>query len=89
MAVTVGWLCTHRSPQLVEQKPHGGSGNCLMELSRFFFFRQLMRNWTVLKEIKFALKLSLKGSYKFRVEKHHPQGAHYLGLAKVTVVKMN
>jgi len=25
----------------------------------------------------------------FRCEKHHHQGAHYLGLAKVTVVKMN
>ena len=32
---------------------------------------------------KFALKLILKGSYMFRCEKHHPQGAHCLSLAKV------
>jgi len=38
---------------------------------------------------KFALKLTLKGSYMFRCEKHHPQGAHYLGVAKVTIVKMS
>ena len=30
----------------------------------------------------------LKGSYMFRFEKHHPQGAHYLSLAKVTTVKI-
>jgi len=38
---------------------------------------------------KFALKFTLKGSYMFRCEKHHPQGVHYLGLAKVTIVKMS
>jgi hypothetical protein len=38
---------------------------------------------------KFALKLTLKGSYMFRCEKHHHQGAHYLSLAKVTIVKIS
>jgi len=38
---------------------------------------------------KFALKLTLKGSYTFRCEKHHHQGAYCLSLAKVTIVKMN
>jgi hypothetical protein len=38
---------------------------------------------------KFALTLTLKGFYMFRREKHHPQGAHYLNLAKVTIVKMS
>jgi hypothetical protein len=38
---------------------------------------------------KFALKLTLKGSYMFRCEKHHPQGAHYLSIAEVTVVKVS
>jgi len=38
---------------------------------------------------KFALKLTLKSSYMFRSEKHHHQGAHYLSLAKITVVKMS
>jgi len=38
---------------------------------------------------KFALKLTLKSSYMFRCEKHHHQGAHYLSIAKVTVVKMS
>ena len=38
---------------------------------------------------KFALKLTLKGFYMFRCEKHHPQGADYLRLAKVTIVKMS
>jgi hypothetical protein len=37
---------------------------------------------------KFALKLTLKGSYMFRCEKQRPQGAHYLSRAKGTVVKM-
>jgi len=36
---------------------------------------------------KFALKVTLKSFYMFRCEKHHPQGAHNLSLAKVTVVK--
>jgi hypothetical protein len=44
----------------------------------------------ILKDnFKFALNLTLKGSYLFRCEKHHPQGAHRLGRAKVTVVKMS
>ena len=30
---------------------------------------------------KFALKLTLKGSYVFRCEKHHSQGAHYCVLS--------
>jgi hypothetical protein len=30
---------------------------------------------------KFALKLTLKGSYMFRREKHHHYGAYYLSLA--------
>jgi len=38
---------------------------------------------------KFALKLTLKGSYMFRCDKHHPQGAHHMSLAKVTVVRMS
>jgi len=39
--------------------------------------------------IKFALKLTLKSSHKFRCGKHHHQGAEYhLSLAEVTVVKM-
>jgi hypothetical protein len=38
---------------------------------------------------KFALKFTLKSSYMFRCEKRHPQGAHNLSLAKVTVVKMS
>ena len=38
---------------------------------------------------KFALTLTLKCSYMFWCEKHHPQGAHYLNLAKVTIVKMS
>ena len=33
--------------------------------------------------------MTLKGSYMFRCENHHPQGAHYVGLAKVTIVKMS
>ena len=37
---------------------------------------------------KFALKFTLKGCYMFQCEKHHPQGAHYLSLAEVTVVKI-
>jgi hypothetical protein len=54
------------------------------------FIHQLMHNWIVLKNnFKFALKLTLKGSYMLRCEKHHPQGTHYLSLAKVTVVKMS
>ena len=38
---------------------------------------------------KFALKLTLKGSYMFRCEKHHPQGEHHFSFAKVTIVKMS
>jgi len=38
---------------------------------------------------KFAFKLTLKGSYMFRCEKRHPQGAHNLGLATVTIVKIS
>jgi hypothetical protein len=53
------------------------------------FFYQLMHNWIVLKNVKFELKLTLKGSYMFLCEKHHPQGAHCLSLAKVTIVKMS
>ena len=52
------------------------------------FFHQLMHNWIVLKIFKFKLKLTLKGSYMFRCEKHHHQGAHYLSLAKDTIVKI-
>jgi hypothetical protein len=37
---------------------------------------------------KFALKLTLQGSHMFRCDKIHPQGAHNLSLAKVTIVKM-
>ena len=33
--------------------------------------------------------MTLKGSYMFRCENHHPQGARYVGLAKVTIVKMS
>jgi hypothetical protein len=40
-------------------------------------------------KFKFALKFTLKGSYMFRCEKHHPQGAHCLSLAKVTIVTMS
>jgi hypothetical protein len=39
--------------------------------------------------LKFALKLTLKGSYMFRYEKRHPQGAHCLSLAEVAIVKMS
>jgi hypothetical protein len=38
---------------------------------------------------KFTLKLTLKGSFMFRYEKRHPQGAHCLGLAEVTIAKMS
>jgi len=38
---------------------------------------------------KFALKLTLKSSYMFQCKKHHQQRAHYLSLAKVTIVKMS
>ena len=34
IAVTVGWLCPYRSPQLVEQRPHGGNWNLLVECSQ-------------------------------------------------------
>ena len=37
---------------------------------------------------KFALNFTLKSSYMFR-HKTHPQEAHYLRLAKVTIVKMS
>jgi hypothetical protein len=37
---------------------------------------------------KFALKLTIKGSYMFRCVKHHPQGAQNLSLVKVTIVKI-
>jgi hypothetical protein len=37
---------------------------------------------------KFALKLTLKTPTFFGV-KHHHQGAHYLNLAEVTIVKMS
>jgi hypothetical protein len=51
------------------------------------FVHQLMHNWIVLKTIlNLTLKLTLKGSYMFRCEEHHPQGAHYLSLAKVIIV---
>jgi hypothetical protein len=38
---------------------------------------------------KFSLKLTLKGCYIFRREKHRPEGANHLSLAKVTVVKVS
>jgi hypothetical protein len=59
--------------------------NVCSELS--VFVHELMHNWVVLKTIlNLTLKLTLKGSYMFRCEEHHPQGAHYLSLAKVIIV---
>jgi hypothetical protein len=52
-----------------------------------FFFSPTDAQLDSLKNnFKFALKLTLKSSYIFGV-KHHRQGAHYLSLGKVTVVK--
>jgi hypothetical protein len=44
---------------------------------------------SIKNNFKFALKLILKSSHMFRYEKHHHQGAHYLSVAKVTIVKMS
>ena len=55
-----------------------------------FFFNQLMHNLDSLKnKFKFELELTLKVSYMFRCEKHHPQGAYSSSLAKVTIIKMS
>jgi hypothetical protein len=54
------------------------------------FFSPTDAQLDILKNnFKFALKLTLKSSYMFRREKHHPQGTHYLSLAKVTTVKIS
>jgi len=45
--------------------------------------------YSLKNNFKFALKLTLKGSDKFRCEKHHHQGTHELSLAKVTIVKIS
>jgi hypothetical protein len=56
---------------------------------KFFFPPTDEQLYSLKNNYKFTLKLTLKGSYMFRCEKDHPQGAHYLILAKVTDVKMS
>jgi hypothetical protein len=62
--------------------------NMQLTLSKFYSPTDAQLD-SVKNNFKFALKLTLKGCYMFRCEKHHPRGAHYLSLAKFTIVKMS
>jgi hypothetical protein len=61
----------------------------LNNYQKFFFSPTDTQLDNLKNNIKFALKLTLKGSSMFRCEKHHHQGPRYLSLAKVTIVKMS
>ena len=62
---------------------------CILIIIKVFFSPTDAQLDNLKNNFKFALKLTSKDSYMFRCEKRHPQGAHYLILAKVTVVKMS
>jgi hypothetical protein len=61
----------------------------LFQVIRVLFLPTAAQLDIIKNNFKFALKLPLKGSYMFRCEKHNLQEAHYLSLAKVTIVKMS
>jgi hypothetical protein len=60
----------------------------LFHQSSFFFSLKDAQLDRLKNYFKFALKLTLKAHTYFGV-KHHHQEAHYLSLAKVTIVKMS
>jgi cobalamin biosynthesis protein CobD/CbiB len=60
---------------------------CKLIIIKVFFSPTDAQLDSLKNNFKFALKLTLKGSYMFRCEKHHPQGANYLSLLKVQLLK--
>ena len=61
---------------------------CTTVSIKVFFIRQLMHKWIVLKTIlKFKLKLTSKQLRHVSVQSHHHQGAYYLCLLKLQLLK--
>jgi hypothetical protein len=58
----------------------------LLQIWSIKVFHQLMHNRKFKNNFKFTLKLTLKICYMFRCQ-HHLQGAHYVSLLKLQLLK--